>query len=417
MDTDPLAEAYARALEAERARNGRQFAFFRLGALAAVFAANLFFGVTRITYHGVSVLWLGLYWVAAGGVVWASRRSEIAARWSGLAIPFIDMPVIFLLIRDLVHRLAEGGFATDASAVATQLPLFFLLMILAGSLSLDIRLTWLSAAVALALQSLLLLREGLDLSFVVIVCLTTVLATTIGTLARRRSIDLVRQAALEQARRERLGRYFSPQVAEAVGNVEHGLGRGQSREVTVLFADLRGFTALAEQLTGEEVVSLLNEFHSRMVDRVFAHDGTLDKYLGDGLMAYFGAPVPHPDHAARAVGCAVEMQAALAAMNRDRTRRGVVELRMGVGVHTGKVVLGDIGAERRREYTAVGDTVNVAARIEQLTKTTGVGILVSESTRALVDDPGVRFTPMEPLAVRGKSAPLQLYRVESGAEG
>ena len=168
------------------------------------------------------------------------------------------------------------------------------------------------------------------------------------------------------------------------------------------------FTALSERLDGKAVVATLNEFHSQMVEQLFAFGGTLDKYMGDGIMAYFGAPVAQPDHAAQAVHCALAMQEAMAQLNAARTRRGEPPLRMGVGIHTGRVVLGDIGAPRRREYTAIGDTVNVAARIEQLTKLHAAPILVSDETRRRVGA-GVQFTPAEPVLVKGKSEPLRTY--------
>jgi adenylate cyclase len=417
MEPASLADAYDRALQAERARNGRQFAFFRFTAIGVVFIVNLAFLLWRSSYTGAAVVPLAIYWAAAAAVFWARQRSDRDSSWGALAVPLIDIPVVYFLLSNLVARLHEQGFDTDAVAVATQMPLFYLLFVLAGSAFLEARYTWLATAIAILLQSVLLWREQRDVSFIVMVGLATLFATALSLTARRRSVALIRHAALEQARRERLGRYFSPQVADTVGDLERGIGRGQTKVVSILFADLRDFTALAEHLSGEEVVRVLNDFHARMVDRVFADNGTLDKYLGDGLMAYFGAPVPQLDHAARAVHCALEMQAALAAMNRARELRGEPALRMGVGVHTGPVVLGDIGAERRREYTAIGDTVNVAARIEQLTKSTDAPILVSESTRALVPDGSVRFVPMEPMPVRGKTTPLQLYRVESTSAG
>jgi adenylate cyclase len=193
----------------------------------------------------------------------------------------------------------------------------------------------------------------------------------------------------------------SPQVVARAESLVDESGPGESRTVTVLFADLRGFTAMSETLPSDCVVSLLNDFHSRMVAAVFACEGTLDKYLGDGLMAYFGAPVPAADHAVRAVLCALSMQRSLGEMNAARAGRGEPPLRMGVGLHSGPVVLGDIGAPSRREYTAVGDTVNVAARIEELTRTHGFAVLVSDETRRLAGE-AFPFEPVSPLPVRGK---------------
>src|SRR4029453_12525125 len=164
-----------------------------------------------------------------------------------------------------------------------------------------------------------------------------------------RTIELVDGVVAEQRRRARLGRYFSPQVAARVEALADETATGELRTVTELFADLRDFTAMSDGLPSERVVTLLNDFLARMVDAVFAHGGTLDKYLGDGLMAYFGAPVATDDHALQGGRCGPPPP-------------------MGLGVRTGSVVLGDIGAPTRRESTAIGHPVNVAARIEQATK-------------------------------------------------
>jgi adenylate cyclase len=405
-------EAFKRALEQERQRNARSIAAFRFYAGLAVFAVNLLFDLTRPLYVGPPPLVGAVYIAVAAVLWWGHGRIPRLARWSALSIAFVDMPFVVAVIVPLMHRLHEVGYPTDAAAVSTQVGLFNVALILAASLSLEERYTWMSAGVALALQTFVFVQDGRDVSFIATVAVATLMVTYLALYSHRRSVALVRSAADEQARRERLGRYFSPQVAEALLDGERVPGAGSRHDVTVLFADIRDFTARAQTQSSEAVVRLLNDYHSRMVDCVFRRGGTLDKYLGDGLMAYFGAPVEQADHAERAVRCALDMQQALAAMNADLASRREPPLRMGIGIHTGSVILGDIGADRRREFTIIGDTVNVAARVEQLTKVVGADILATEETRGGVRTANVHFAAVEPLSVKGKREPLQTYRVE-----
>jgi adenylate cyclase len=188
---------------------------------------------------------------------------------------------------------------------------------------------------------------------------------------------------------------------------EDELANGQECELSILFIDIRGFTTLSETMPSREVVELLNAYHSRMVEAIFRNGGTLDKYLGDGLVAYFNAPVDQEDHALRALNCALDMENGLEELNQERAKEGKPPLKMGVGIHTGTAIVGDIGAPHRREFTAIGSAVNIASRIEGLTKEFDRPIVVSGSTRAMID--GKEWEGLGEKVVRGGSQPIELY--------
>lgn len=179
--------------------------------------------------------------------------------------------------------------------------------------------------------------------------------------------------------KDTFGRYVSRQVMEEILNGNVVLG-GEKRIVTILFSDIRDFTRISESLSPEEVIIILNEYLRAMVDVILSNGGVPDKFLGDGIMAIYGAPLAYGDDAERAVRTALTMREKLQEINEKRAISGKESFRIGIGIHTGEVVMGNIGHIEKMEYTAIGDTVNVSSRIETLTKEVGCDILVSEST-------------------------------------
>jgi adenylate cyclase len=182
--------------------------------------------------------------------------------------------------------------------------------------------------------------------------------------------------------RDLLGKVVSPEIAAQLLQSEAVLG-GEEREVTILFSDLRNFTGLSERLPPREVLALLNRYLDRMSSIVEEHHGVVDKFIGDAIMALFGTPVADPDAADHALAAAQAMEKALLALNTELAAEGRPQLAIGIGINTARVVAGNMGSQRRLNYTVIGDGVNVAARLEALTKDAAYGtrILISESTR------------------------------------
>jgi adenylate cyclase len=232
----------------------------------------------------------------------------------------------------------------------------------------------------------------------------SILATAINTMAK----------GIEE--RERMQRnfahYVSSHVMDRILKTESALELGGERKkVTMLFSDIRKFTTLSEQHSPEIIVSLLNEYFEQMIAIIFKYNGTLDKFLGDGLMVEFGAPLDDPQEELNAVRTAVEMQRALKELCVKWKKEGKPSIEIGIGIHTGIAIVGTIGSSQRMEYTAIGDTVNVASRIQAATRTLNVDILLSETTYLAVKDNFI-LENLGPIALPGRTGTLTLYNVK-----
>ena len=253
-----------------------------------------------------------------------------------------------------------------------------------------------------------------ELSGVIRLVFVLLLATGLLAVAAARARGLARGQAASERARTNLARYFSANMVETLARADRPFDAVRRQDAAVLFVDIVGFTRLAEALSADATIALLRDFHGRVEQAVFAHDGTLDKYLGDGAMATFGTPTARPGAAHDALAAALELRRAMAEWNAARAAQAEPPIRIGIGVHWGPIVLGDIGGGGRFEFATVGDTVNVAARLERLTREVDAEIVVSAAladaaradarAAALLKD----FTPLPAQALRNRAEAIDL---------
>lgn len=233
----------------------------------------------------------------------------------------------------------------------------------------------------------------------------------LGDLSHRFNV-MLEELEQSQKMRDLFGRYVSKEVAERVLKNGADLG-GENVPATALFADIRDFTTLTESLPPQQVVDILNRYYTRMVDAIVEQGGWVNKFGGDSLLAVFGAPIRQPDHALRAVNAAWEMNRALAEFNAEQLAMGLPTITIGVGISSGEMLAGNVGGKERLEYTVIGDPVNLASRLESLTKEWQTPILLSEHTQELLDHSKVNTNRRDQVTVKGKTRPTIVYELDS----
>jgi class 3 adenylate cyclase len=244
---------------------------------------------------------------------------------------------------------------------------------------------------------------------VMLVVASTAIAVTMVARTQHVALSSAQQTLMFERARHALGSYVSSEVAdEALRSDTLRLG-GVRQRVAILFTDLRGFTSASESRTPEQVVAELNEYFEHMVRVIRDEGGVVDKYIGDAIMAVFGAPQPRPDDAVRALRAAAGLMTALQTLNAKRAARGLAPLAHGVGVHVGEVVAGNIGTAERAQFTVIGDAVNVAARLESATKEHGVAVLASREALSAAGADLPDWHDVGEIVVKGRQQPIGVF--------
>lgn len=341
----------------------------------------------------------------------AAALADVRATPLEAAVPGVDIHAEFL-----EHVLSGARLARPDYAPGIEVAALLALSALAAGFALRVRplvsaLAFLGLAAAAVAASWLAFSLG-----AMLIDPVWPLAGTAASFASAIVIALRRTEAERRWIRQAFARYLSPEVVAALAREPGRLALGgEIRPVTVLFADIRGFTSRAERLDAREVVTFLNTVHTPLTEEVMRHGGTIDKFLGDGLMAFWNAPLDVPDHVAKALQAALAMQAAIGRLAPALAQEGLPPLAVGIGIHTGPACVGNLGSLHRFDYSAVGDTVNAAARIEQTSKVYGEPILVSGEVVAAA--PAFGFLLVDEVRLRGRGEATRLYALVSGADG
>lgn len=404
-------------IEEERKRSSIALNKLRLVAIIAFFVFHIFMGyyVNATSFRGKELFFLTHLGIALSLFFLPSQNITVQFLRK-YSIALFDIPVTYLLLRSWLQVLNGSAAQHLLSALGLSFMIFIINM---SGLLFSKRVTVPASVVALFSVLDLFSRTnppphimGTAAVLVGISCYTSITVST-------RLKNLVRITALKQSANEKFFRYFTPEVAAAIQNNEGVLDSWKRTvDVTVIFTDIRDFTRITSKISDTQAIDLLNEIHEHLVSCIFLTGGTLDKYLGDGVMAYFGAPVKSENHAQKAIECALMMRSEIEIYNKKRTARGAEPIHIGIGINTGPAIIGDIGAEIRREFTIIGDTVNTASRIESLTKYHHVDILLTSTTRERIaatvhDEAKYSFRSLGRNEIRGSGVTLEVFTIEN----
>jgi adenylate cyclase len=440
--TDPTASRVAAAIAAEEARAFEVAARVRLIALA-VFAVWTF--VENPAVEALFIAGFIALLAALGATHRTLRRRGRLTPWLRALFPLLDALVLAVIIiapnplDDTSHPIPQryrwGNeiyfCALIGFSVFSYQPRFVLwtgiVSAFAWTLATLVVLGTpgaftLSGAEWLALAPAERIRIVGDPYFVYLVgswgravVIMLVVSATLAAFVHRARQLVAREARAERARAN-LARYFSANLVDALAGTDSPFGTTRRQDCAVLFADVVGFTTLVERAPPEAAIAFLRDFHARMEQAVFAHGGTLDKYIGDGVMATFGTPARGASDASNALRCAHDMVESVTRWNVERRRDGAAPIGIGVGLHFGPVVLGDVGGPQRLEFAVIGDTVNVASRLERLSRTLDTTLVASEALVAAARrEPGAPadllagLRPAPEQAVRGRAAEVAVW--------
>ncbi len=424
------AQRISEELTANAARSGERYvAVARAGFCALLLARNLTVYGSEIASGrgkeivGLSILCMGLFYSVL--VLWRGPLTWLGSLKLRLAASvFLDVLLVHIPLSAIISDPEPGYLGLLRSPYIMLYPM----VVVAFGLRIYPRVILLGGVCATVSVGLILYQDqklwseqiayGVQSQvFLAVVLLTQGVVAGLLAIRLRRMVGKGVETALDLAHmRRKMGAYLSEEIAaEALSEEQLSLG-GARKQGAILFSDLRGFTEYAESLEPSDLVAELNDYFDVMVEAIQAQGGVVDKYVGDAIMAVFGAPQGREDDAVRALRAADAMRLALKSHNRKRQAAGLVPLRQGIGVHYGSFVAGNIGTQNRAQYTVMGDTVNLASRLESATKALGVEVIASEEVVEAAQAAGEKLpelNEMGEISVRGRAQQVKIYQVGS----